>query len=155
MSRWRWAMICSCKLTRHRACITLKEWSIHVKHARKVACKACPSRDVYFICKVVGTKPSHLRLFSHALQQVVARRSLACFTEQRLVRSVAIDDVESCFYQTLQRTVDLTFSDVTLESRWYRVDPKFRGMKVQVLWNLQQCGHRLLIASHGSAHSTH
>ncbi len=57
------------------------------------------------------------------------------FTEHRLVRSVAVEDVESCFYKTHQRTVDLTFSDVTLESRWYRVDPKFRGMKVHVQCN--------------------
>lgn len=57
------------------------------------------------------------------------------FTEQRLVRHVSITEVESYFYQRLVRRVDPTHSDVPIDRRLYKVDPKLRGMKVDVQFN--------------------
>lgn len=39
------------------------------------------------------------------------------FTEERIVRSVAIKEVESCFYDYYQRKVDPTYSDVSINGR--------------------------------------
>jgi len=44
------------------------------------------------------------------------------FTEYRLVRTVPITEVESYFYQSQPRRVDLTYCDVSIDKRQYKVD---------------------------------
>jgi transposase InsO family protein len=56
-------------------------------------------------------------------------------TDQRLVRPVCITEVESYFYDRQVRRVDPTHSDVSIDKRLYQVDPKLRGMKVDVQFN--------------------
>jgi hypothetical protein len=57
------------------------------------------------------------------------------FTTSRIVRSVDVTEVEAYFFRKEQRRVDPTFSDVSIDKRLYKVDPRFRGMQVQVLFN--------------------
>jgi transposase InsO family protein len=49
-----------------------------------------------------------------------------------LIRQVDMAKVIESFMQSVHRTVNRTFSDVQLDKRFYRVDPKLRGDRVQV-----------------------
>ncbi len=49
-----------------------------------------------------------------------------------LIRKVDMSKVIESFMQSIERTVNRTFSDVQLDKRFYRVDPKLRGDRVQV-----------------------
>jgi putative transposase len=49
-----------------------------------------------------------------------------------VIRQVDMSQVIESFLQSVDRTVNRTFSDVQLEKRFYRVDPKLRGDRVQV-----------------------
>jgi transposase InsO family protein len=56
-------------------------------------------------------------------------------TGSRVMRLVDITQIESYFYRKELRIVDPTHSDVSIDKRLYRVDPRLRGMKVQILFN--------------------
>jgi transposase InsO family protein len=49
-----------------------------------------------------------------------------------VIRQVDMDRVMESFMQSIPRTVNRTFSDVQVSKRYYRVDPKLRGDRVQV-----------------------
>jgi len=49
-----------------------------------------------------------------------------------LIRQVDLSRVIDSFMQSVKRTVNRTFSDVQVEKRFYRVDAKLRGDRVQV-----------------------
>ena len=49
-----------------------------------------------------------------------------------IIRQVDMSRVIESFMQSIERTVNRTFSDVQLNRRFYRVDPKLRGDRVQV-----------------------
>jgi transposase InsO family protein len=49
-----------------------------------------------------------------------------------VIRQVDMSKVIESFMQSVERTVNTTFSDVQLDKRFYRVDPKLRGDRVQV-----------------------
>ncbi len=51
------------------------------------------------------------------------------------IRSVDMAKVIESFMQCVNRTVNKTFSDVQLNKRFYRVDPKLRGDRVQVKYD--------------------
>jgi len=53
----------------------------------------------------------------------------------RSIRHVDVTQVESYFYRHETRTVDPTYSDVSIDKRLYRVDRRLRGMQVQVQFN--------------------
>ena len=57
------------------------------------------------------------------------------FTEHRIQRPVKLDAVLPIFYCRQDRTVDSTFSDVVLKNTFYQVDPKLRGLRVQVYFD--------------------
>jgi len=57
------------------------------------------------------------------------------FTDDRIRRSVSITEVESYFYERHSRRVDPTHSDVSIDNRFYQVDAKLRGLKVNVQFN--------------------
>ena len=57
------------------------------------------------------------------------------FTENRLVRHVAIDSVQSYFLEWVVRRVDPTHSDVRIDHRFYKVDLRWRGLKVYVQYD--------------------
>jgi len=57
------------------------------------------------------------------------------FTDGRIWRPVSITDVEACFYRREKRRVDPTHSDVSIDHRLYKVDRKFRRMKLEVQFN--------------------
>lgn len=50
----------------------------------------------------------------------------------RCIRHVDMQDFLASFMQEIPRTVNPTFSDVRLNNRYYKVDPKLRGDRVQV-----------------------
>jgi len=52
-----------------------------------------------------------------------------------VIRSVDMANVMASFMQSVDRTVNRTFSDVQLDKRLYRVDPKLRGDRVQVKYD--------------------
>ena len=52
-----------------------------------------------------------------------------------VIRSVDMAKVIESFMQTVNRTVNTTFSDVQLDKRFYRVDPKLRGDRLQVKYD--------------------
>ena len=52
-----------------------------------------------------------------------------------VIRSVALDQVLESFHQRAERTVHRDFADVRLHNRYYRVDPRLRGDKVQVRYD--------------------
>ena len=52
-----------------------------------------------------------------------------------VIRSVDMSKVIESFMQSVDRTVNKTFSDVQLDKRFYRVDPKLRGDRVQVKYD--------------------
>lgn len=57
------------------------------------------------------------------------------FTDGRILRPVSITEVEACFYRRERRRVDPTYSDVSIDQRLYKVDRKFRRMKLEVQFN--------------------
>jgi putative transposase len=52
-----------------------------------------------------------------------------------VIRTVDMAKVMESFMQSVNRTVNKTFSDVQLDKRFYRVDPKLRGDRVQVKYD--------------------
>ena len=52
-----------------------------------------------------------------------------------VIRSVDMTKVIESFMQSVNRTVNKTFSDVQLDKRFYRVDAKLRGDRVQVKYD--------------------
>jgi len=52
-----------------------------------------------------------------------------------VIRQVDMQKVIESFLQSVSRTVNRTFSDIQLERRFYRVDPKLRGDRVQVKYD--------------------
>jgi transposase InsO family protein len=52
-----------------------------------------------------------------------------------VIRAVDMTKVIESFMQSVDRTVNKTFSDVQLDKRFYRVDPKLRGDRVQVKYD--------------------
>ena len=52
-----------------------------------------------------------------------------------VIRQVDMGKVIESFMQSVNRTVNRTFSDVQLDKRFYRVDPKLRGDRVQVKYD--------------------
>jgi transposase InsO family protein len=52
-----------------------------------------------------------------------------------VIRSVDLAKVIESFLQSVERTVNKTFSDVQLNKRFYRTDPKLRGDRVQVKYD--------------------
>ena len=57
------------------------------------------------------------------------------FSENRLVRPVAIESVQSYFFNRAVRKVDSTHSDVSIDKRFYQVDRRWRGMRVFVQYD--------------------
>ena len=49
-----------------------------------------------------------------------------------IIRQVDMQRVMESFLQSIRRTVNPTFSDVQVNNRYYRVDPKLRGDRVEV-----------------------
>ncbi len=52
-----------------------------------------------------------------------------------VIRQVDMSKVIESFMQSVNRTVNRTFSDVQLDKRFYRIDPKLRGDRVQVKYD--------------------
>jgi transposase InsO family protein len=52
-----------------------------------------------------------------------------------VIRQVDMGKVIESFMQSVNRTVNTTFSDVQLDKRFYRVNPKLRGDRVQVKYD--------------------
>jgi transposase InsO family protein len=52
-----------------------------------------------------------------------------------VIRHVDMDDALAFFMKRISRTVEKTFSDVRIDNRFYRVDPKLRGDKVEVRYD--------------------
>ena len=52
-----------------------------------------------------------------------------------VIRQVDMNNVIESFMQSINRTVNRTFADVRLDNRYYRVDPKLRGDRVQVKYD--------------------
>jgi transposase InsO family protein len=52
-----------------------------------------------------------------------------------VIRSVDMGHVIESFMQSVDRTVNRTFSDIQLNKRFYRVDPKLRGDRVTVKYD--------------------
>ena len=52
-----------------------------------------------------------------------------------VTRHVDMDAALAFFMKRIPRTVDKTFSDVRIDNRFYRVDPKLRGDKVEVRYD--------------------
>jgi transposase InsO family protein len=52
-----------------------------------------------------------------------------------VIRSVDLAKLIESFLQSVERTVNKTFSDVQLNKRFYRTDPKLRGDRVQVKYD--------------------
>ncbi len=57
----------------------------------------------------------------------------ACYQQGlSVIRQVDMGRVMESFMQSITRTVNKTFADVQINKRYYRVDPKLRGDRVQV-----------------------
>ncbi|MBW7848808.1 MAG: transposase [Bacteroidales bacterium] len=52
-----------------------------------------------------------------------------------VIRHVDMDAALAFFMKRIPRTVDRTFADVRIDNRFYRVDPKLRGDKVEVRYD--------------------
>jgi transposase InsO family protein len=52
-----------------------------------------------------------------------------------VIRKVDMNKVVESFMQSINRTVNRTFADVRLDNRFYRVEPKLRGDRVQVKYD--------------------
>jgi len=74
--------------------------------------------------------------YHQQVHSATGRTPAACYhVSDRSLRHVDVTQVESYFYRQETRTVDPTFSDVSLDRRLYRVDPRLRGMQVRVQFN--------------------
>lgn len=52
-----------------------------------------------------------------------------------VIRHIDMDAALAFFMKRIPRTVDRTFADVRIDNRFYRVDPKLRGDKVEVRYD--------------------
>lgn len=52
-----------------------------------------------------------------------------------VIRKVDMNKVVESFMQSINRTVNRTFADIRLDNRFYRVEPKLRGDRVQVKYD--------------------
>jgi len=52
-----------------------------------------------------------------------------------VIRKVDMNKVIESFMQSINRTVNPTFADIRLDNRFYRVEPKLRGDRVQVKYD--------------------
>lgn len=73
----------------------------------------------------------HQRVHSETGQTPAERRQSGL----KAKRSVDMNVACRFFMKKEQRTVDPTFSDIRLENRYYRVDPRLRGERVIVRWD--------------------
>lgn len=64
-----------------------------------------------------------------------------------VIRQVDTSRVIESFMQSIQRTVNRTFSDVQVSRRHYRVDPRLRGDRVQVRFDPFSTGDKVQIYS--------
>ena len=69
--------------------------------------------------------------------------------DQRLIaiRHADMEAVAESFLQQAERTVDKTFSDIRLENRFYKVDPKLRGDRLRVRYDLRGPVEEILLYS--------
>lgn len=69
--------------------------------------------------------------------------------EQRLIaiRQADMEAVTESFLQHAERTVDKTFSDIRLHNRFYKVDPKLRGDRLDVRYDLRGPVEEILLYS--------
>ena len=69
--------------------------------------------------------------------------------DQRLIaiRQADLQAVAESFLQQEERTVDKTFSDIRLDNRFYRVDPKLRGDRLRVRFDLRGPVEEILLYS--------
>ncbi len=63
------------------------------------------------------------------------------------IRQADMEAVAESFLQYEQRTVDKTFSDIRLHNRFYKVDPKLRGDRVDVRYDLRRSVDEILLYS--------
>jgi transposase InsO family protein len=63
------------------------------------------------------------------------------------IRQVDMDAVVESFLQHAERTVDKTFSDIRLHNRFYKVDPKLRGDRLDVRYDLRGPVEEVLLYS--------
>ena len=69
--------------------------------------------------------------------------------DQRLIaiRQADMEAVAESFLQQEERTVDKTFSDIRLNNRFYKVDPKLRGDRLRVRYDLRGPAEEILLYS--------
>lgn len=69
--------------------------------------------------------------------------------DQRLIaiRQADMEAVAESFLQQEERTVDKTFSDIRLDNRFYKVDPKLRGDRLRVRYDLRGPAEDILLYS--------
>jgi transposase InsO family protein len=69
--------------------------------------------------------------------------------DQRLIalRQADLAAVAESFLQQEERTVDKTFSDIRLDNRFYKVDPKLRGDRLRVRYDLRGPVEEILLYS--------
>ncbi len=69
--------------------------------------------------------------------------------DQRLIaiRQADLEAVAESFLQQEKRTVDKTFSDIRLDNRFYKVDPKLRGDRLCVRYDLRGPVEEILLYS--------
>lgn len=63
------------------------------------------------------------------------------------IRHADMDAVAESFLQQEERTVDKTFSDIRLNNRFYKVDPKLRGDRLRVRYDLRGPAEEILLYS--------
>ena len=63
------------------------------------------------------------------------------------IRQADMEAVAESFLQHDERTVDKTFSDIRLNNRFYKVDPKLRGDRVEVRYDLRGPVEEILLYS--------
>jgi transposase InsO family protein len=69
--------------------------------------------------------------------------------DQRLIaiRQADLAAVTESFFQQEERTVDKIFSDIRLDNRFYKVDPKLRGDRLRVRYDLRGPAEEILLYS--------
>lgn len=69
--------------------------------------------------------------------------------DERLIaiRQADMEAVTESFFQHEERTVDKTFSDIRLNNRFYKVDPKLRGDRLDVRYDLRGPAGEILLYS--------
>lgn len=63
------------------------------------------------------------------------------------IRQADMEAVAESFLQQTERTVDKTFSDIRLDNRFYKVDPKLRGDRLRVRYDLRGPVEEILLYS--------